>query len=77
MMNVTAEIQRYGAQELAAAASVALATVTRARGTGKLEATAAGERMRKTLGGESASPAASDNLSAHENCAGRNCGSNG
>ena len=55
-MDVTAEIKRYGAQELAAAAGVALATVTRARGTGRLLATAAGERMRKALMNGSVSP---------------------
>ena len=65
-MNVTAEIKRYGALELAAAAGVALATVTRARGVGKLSATAAGERMRKALVNGSVSPANPDKLSAYE-----------
>ncbi len=62
-MDVPAEIKRYGVVELAAAASVALATVTRARGAGRLSATAAGERMRKALGNGSASP---DKLSVYE-----------
>ena len=62
-MDVTAEIKRYGAQELAAAAGVALATVTRARDASRLLATAAGERMRKALVNGSASP---DQLSVYE-----------
>ena len=62
-MDVTAEIKRYGAQELAAAAGVALATVTRARDAGRLLATAAGERMRKALVNGSVSP---DKLSVYE-----------
>ena len=65
-MDVTAEIKRYGVRELAEAAGVALATVTRARGAGRLSATAAGERMRKALVNGSVSPASPDKLSAYE-----------
>ena len=65
-MNIAAEIKRYGVVELAAAAGVALATVTRARDAGRLLATAAGERMRKALGNGSVSPASPDKLSVYE-----------
>ena len=65
-MDVTAEIKRYGVVELAAAAGVAPATVTRARGAGRLSVTAAGERMRKALANGSVSPASPDQLSVYE-----------
>ena len=68
-MNVTSEIKRYGAQELASAASVTLATVTRARGSGKLASTAAGEWMRKVLvngSGSTGTPTVHEDLRREE-----------